>query len=1395
MERNSNIELQEKINKIEQEVEFYKTIADNTFDWEVFRAPDGKITYVNQAFEKITGFKSTDWINGKISPKDFIHPDDMEKAQASIKKALNKEAINDLELRVINTDKQTRYINLCSQPVYKNNRFIGVRTSIRDITEQNKFKNFQKVYESLKESERKFKAYIINSPIAIFIADSEGKYTFVNPVVCKLLGYSQKEMLQLSIPQILPADKVNIGLEHFKKLQQTGEIQNTEIQFIRKDKTLIDVVLDTIKLSDNEYIAYVKDITHIKETEKQLKKQIDDYAKLNQEYLSVNEEYKSSNEQLNKAQAIAKENEVKFINQLNFTNALVKHLPIPVFYKDNEGKYIGCNPAYEDFTGIMEKQIIGKTDIDIWPQDLAKKFRDADLEMIQGNKTHHEYEFKFKDKNGNIKNIVTTKSIFYNQHNKPSGIVGAYLEITKHRQTEKFLLQHSKRLKILYELNQMSQINIEDIYDYILERSLEICNSKIGFLGFLNDEETIVRIHAWSASAMEICEVKEKFVEFEVEKTGIWGEVIRQRKPIIINDYKADNPLKRGTPGGHVAVHNYLSIPYFEQGKIIAIIAVGNKEEDYDENDIKELTILMEYAHNKFKQKQFELELVEAKDKAEESEKRFKALHNASFGGIAIHDKGKIMDCNQGLSEITGYSLDELIGMDGLLLISESTRDLVMNNILSGYEKPYEATGRKKNGEEYPIRLEARNIPYQGKMMRVVEFRDITEQKNTEKALILAKEKAEKNEKKYRTIFEGAPLGIFRSTKKGRFIEVNQALANMLGYDTPTQVVHSITNIAQQIYAKPPKRVEVVSQTSKIKISKFQNVYKRKDGEIFYANLYLQEIEDEQGKTILEGIVEDVTQTKEYEKKLKLAKEKAEASEEKHRLLFENMTQGVVYHNDKGEVIYTNQAAANILGLTIDQLYGKTSFDPRWKAVDEEGNSLPGEEHPISITLKTLKPVYSFIMGVTIPEIKEYRWISINSIPIFNPKTKELSQVIVTFEDISQRKQAEKERLMKEKLKKEIAIAEESLKFKQNFLANMSHEIRTPLTGILGMVDVLRKTKLNTDQKDYLNTIFQSGENLREIINNVLDFSKIEAGKMQLKTQVFQLETLIINAHKLFKSICFKSINFDYEIDTTLPKYIKADENRLTQIINNLVSNAVKFTAKGKITMHMEKLSALEQSEVKIKISISDTGKGISTSKQKKLFEPFSQIHGQDFNQFEGTGLGLSICKELAQLHGGKIGVNSEPGKGSTFWFTFLAEKADENDVQPIIETKKERYKKSLNILLVEDVKVNQKVFKLLLSSLGHTITIAENGLKALEIFVPSKFDLVLMDIQMPVLNGVEATKKLKEKYSKLPPIVGLSANAFEGDRERYMAEGLDEYLTKPLKEDEFNAMVKKLFI
>ena len=412
----------------------------------------------------------------------------------------------------------------------------------------------------------------------------------------------------------------------------------------------------------------------------------------------------------------------------------------------------------------------------------------------------------------------------------------------------------------------------------------------------------------------------------------------------------------------------------------------------------------------------------------------------------------------------------------------------------------------------------------------------------------------------------------------------------------------------------------------------------------------------------------------------------------------------------------------------------------------------------------------------------------IHSMGEYNSETNKLIGIIT---DITEQK-------INQQLRQEIFLAIEAANFKRDFIAHISHEIRTPLTAIEGVSELIEQTKLSEIQKDYLETLKFSIESLRTIINEVLDFSKIEAGQIRINPVAFDSEEIAEKSEKLFNSICKKPLKFQVEGFDKLPKIIKADKQRVFQIITNLISNAVKYSKEGTVKLSVLLDDVIEEDKFLFKILVQDNGPGIHANLKEKLFKPFSQVHENTENvHIEGTGLGLSICKDLANLLGGEIGVESDPGKGSVFWFTFVAEAAESEELaaEVVEENPNHESSKRLKILLAEDKAVNTKVITLMLNSLGHEVVDVNNGKQAVERCKKEKFDLVLMDVQMPVMDGIEATRKIKEECSDPPPVIGLSANAMEGDREKYMKAGMDNYLIKPIKTNDIAKAIKNLKI
>ncbi len=556
----------------------------------------------------------------------------------------------------------------------------------------------------------------------------------------------------------------------------------------------------------------------------------------------------------------------------------------------------------------------------------------------------------------------------------------------------------------------------------------------------------------------------------------------------------------------------------------------------------------------------------------------------------------------------------------------------------------------------------------------------------------------------------------------------------------------------------------------------------RKDAGEMWLEFYLNPIHYADG--VIEevsGIARDITRRKEAELSLR-------HSEELFRGIFENLQDIYCRINRLGEITMISQSVLKRLGYLPEEVIGHkiTEFFPDKKRI-----------HSALIRLRKTKSLRNFEITMYRKDGTE-RQFMINMLMFTNDKGKP-TEVAVLARDITELKRNELE-LLKSK-----EHAERSLKVKEGFLANMSHEIRTPMNGVIGMIDLLGETPLNTEQKDYVLTIKRSSETLLNILNDILDLSKIEAGKMELHEAPIAVEELLLKLVSLFgQTAKSKGNTLTYHIGPDIPRFIIADQTRLLQIMSNLTSNALKFTENGSVKVLLTLLKK-EGLFHKIKVEVEDSGIGISATDKQILFTSFTQLDNSSRKSFGGTGLGLAISKQLCALMNGEIGVESVLGEGSTFWFTFETKETSIAQVSTITQLEDTPIEDVFAdyhplILLVDDNAVNRKVANEILKKSGCETDMAESGFKAIEMVEKryhsdSKgYDIIFMDIQMPDMDGVETTQELKKRFSKgLPPIVAMTAYSMKEDRDRFMSQGMDDYIAKPIRAQTLVQKVKEL--
>lgn len=620
---------------------------------------------------------------------------------------------------------------------------------------------------------------------------------------------------------------------------------------------------------------------------------------------------------------------------------------------------------------------------------------------------------------------------------------------------------------------------------------------------------------------------------------------------------------------------------------------------------------------------------------------------------------------------------------------------------------------------------------------------------------------------KYRKLFNYANDAMFvisvdkGSPRYGFFSDVNNVACKRLGYSR--EELMNMTHEDISIGSKQ-KRNQLATQLNREGSTRFETTYIKKDGSHLPMEISAMRLSIE-GKDLYMAIARDISSRKQ-------AQEALLKSEQLYKLLADNVHDIIWTTDNTLTPQYVSPSFTKLTGLRaeqakqalFDQILQRSPILNNWPHIPAEIQSSPLHWESV-LRIDGNKIIWVESIGSPLPGISG-----------------QFSGIIGVTRDITTRK----------KMIFELETAKDQAfkanKSKSEFLANMSHEVRTPMNGVIGMMQLLKMTSLDDEQLEFIDTAMSSGESLLTIINDILDYSRIEADRLQFTASDFNIREMVKTLLNSFRtSINPAKVRLNHTVNADVPVQLFADPIRFRQILYNLVGNAVKFTDDGEIAVKLSISEHLREKKLKLLCTISDTGIGIPNNIGDKIFEPFSQIDSNRQQTTRGTGLGLSIVKRIVEQMGGNVSLRRNVAGGTTAEFTItvgISPNTCEKTIEPSTPLLTSPIHR-LSVLVVEDEVINQQILQAILHKLGHRSTLAENGIQALELLRKKKFDIILMDVQMPKMDGLQATRIIRtspefEKVHNIP-IIALTAYAMAGDKNKCLENGMNNYLAKPV--------------
>lgn len=1228
----------------------------------------------------------------------------------------------------------------------------GLSIFFKDVTEK------KRADFIIEQNEKRFRALVENNDGIITLIDENMKTLFRSSSSARLNGYSHEEYENLPQEDYFHPDYLEYLHEMIKKsMANPGspipvlfQVKHKNGNYIWLEGVLTNMMDDP---SVKGIIANLKDITDRKKDTETLISERDKFAKI----------------------AATSPGLIYSMRQ----------------NKDGTLSYPYASDAIHEIYGFTYDEI---------KEDASKIFEhihpdDIDYVMTKIIET----KSKLVPLKGEYRYLHPTKGLVWHDVNslpvvEPEGTVichGIITDITSRVLAEQKINKANRLYLFISQINQMivRTSEKETLFREACDIAVNIGKFKMAWIGIVDEEsKNVIPVMIAGEENGYLSRVKKISIKDIPEGRGPSGRAIREERSIVCNDIGSDSwvlswkedALERGYLSS-------MSIPIKTFDKVIGVFSFYANEKNFF--DAEEISLLEEATSDvSFALEYFESEALrkKAEEGIFESEQRYHTLTEVSPVGIFRTDEtGYTTYVNPSWCQISGLPFDQAIGNGWLNAVHKEDLKIVSD----GWEKAV-STKQKSLTEYRFVRPDGtirwvigQAIPEKNSENEIVGFigttTDITERKETE-------EEFQKIHKKIEAIIDAIPDLMFEVDKAGSIYNYHSHRNDLLALPAELFIGKTISEVFPKDAAT--LTLAAIDEAAQNGFSTGQQ-YKLQfpNGPHWFELSIAPMKESEEHETHYICLSRDIT-------KVKLVDDALRRSEERYRDLLKNLDAGVIVHAPDAAVIMSNAKAFELLGISSNQNAKEVMVDTAWNCINDDNSTLPFEELPVNQIIRDKRSIQNRIIGVVRPNNRGTLWLLLNGFPVLDEHG-DISEIVISFIDISARKQMESE-IIKAK-----ELAESANKAKTEFLANMSHEIRTPLNGIIGFTHLLMKSDLGKNQSEYMSTVNESATTLMHIVNDVLDFSKIESGKLELVIERIDIIKLTKQVIDLFKyQADLKDINLSLLIHPNVPQYILGDSIRLKQILVNLLSNALKFTNAGEITLSL-KNTCIGKKECTLKFSVKDTGIGIKTYNSEKIFNSFVQEDTSTNRKFGGTGLGLTISNQLLALMDSKLELNSKYGSGSDFFFTitFKISKDNKTDsteiisadtVLPITEPLSDK-----RILIVEDNKINMLLAKTLVKKIIKNCVVfeAKDGNEALDFYANEKIDLILMDIQMPNKNGYETTEEIRKlPNSESIPIVAITAGIKIGDKEKCLEAGMNDYLSKPIIQSDLENMLYK---